>query len=72
MSAFEPQPSNPIVLFGESFRVAPHPTLPYMAYAQEARKALVFQLELGNNPNFAALKDRIFRLNFQAYSGFWQ
>lgn len=43
MAVLEPQPGTTITL-DDTYRFLPHPTVPAMAFAQEGRKAVVYQL----------------------------
>jgi serine/threonine protein kinase len=54
MANFQPQPNEKIRLNMNDYQFAPHPVFPNMAFGQEGRKAIVFQLR--NNNTLWALK----------------
>lgn len=60
MSILEPQPGSTIML-DEKYQFLPHPTVPSMAFAQEGRKAVVYQV--AKNGHKYALK--VFKPKFR-------
>ncbi len=44
MARFEPEPAEHITIAGVPYEVMPHPTVPAMAYGQEGRKGIIYQL----------------------------
>jgi serine/threonine protein kinase len=52
---FDPNPRDPIRLFGQIHVVQPHPMVPTMPYAQEAGRAVVYQLR-SERGKYAAIK----------------
>ena len=54
MPTFDPQPGEQITLDQDTYQVMPHPAQPAMAFGQEGRKAIVFQLS--KNGGLFALK----------------
>lgn len=54
MSRFDPQPGDRIALASIGYEAMPHPAVPTMAFGQEGRKAVVYQLK--SSGKFFALK----------------
>lgn len=52
MHRFEPSPSDTLTIGATTYKVAPHPSAKKMAFGQEGRKAVVYQL-LNNSQPFA-------------------
>jgi hypothetical protein len=61
MPRFDPKPGDQLVLDPTTYRVTPHPVVPTMAFGQEGRKAIVYQLR--SNSHLFALK--IFKPSFR-------
>ncbi len=61
MPRFDPQPKDSITINSTTYKVMPHPAVPAMAFGQEGRKAIVYQLS--SNGNLFALK--IFKQPFR-------
>jgi len=45
MKRFDPQPGDSIVLERKEYQFRPHPAVPSMAFGQEGRKAIVYQVQ---------------------------
>jgi hypothetical protein len=59
---FDPNPRDPIHLFGQKHVVQPHPKVPYMPYSQEAGRATVYQLRSERGEYFAL---KVFRKRYR-------
>lgn len=53
MPRFEPRPSDPFSLNGNTFQIMEHPSAPSIPYSQEGRKAVVYQVADQNKKLFA-------------------
>ncbi len=54
MPRFEPNPNDYLTIESQEYQVAPHPAVPHIAFAQEGRKAIVYQMR--QNGQLFALK----------------
>ncbi len=52
----EPQPNDSLQVGTDQFRFTPHPAAPRMAFGQEGRKSLVFQLQWASGAQHFAMK----------------
>jgi membrane-associated protease RseP (regulator of RpoE activity) len=52
----EPQPNDILQIGKDQFRFMPHPAVPAMAFGQEGRKSMVFQLHRASSGKYFALK----------------